>query len=330
MKTRVLAASVAAVLVSIGSSGATRATAAPPVGAAREIRVPAGKTTLYARDIGSGPAVIVLHGGPDFDHRYLLPDFDRLAGSFRLIYYDQRGRGRSADRVDPRDVTLASDLDDLETVRRYFRLDAPIVLGHSWGAILAMEYALRNPSAVSRLVLMNPAPASTADVAVFRKYYARKMGPDLDRQLEIASSAAYQAGDPAAVTARYRLHFKPSVTRAADYERLMKTMSAGFRRQGSNGILKARAVEDRLMRDTWEIDGYDLLPRLRTLKTPALVISGDGDFIPPDIAEHIAQALPQGRLVALRQCGHFSYLECPANVRTALVNFINPQARTRR
>ena len=330
MKIPFIAAGAAAALVSLWSSGAPPAAVTPPVRAARESRVPAGRTTLYARDIGSGPAVIVLHGGPDFDHRYLLPDFDRLADSFRLIYYDQRGRGKSADRVDPRDVTLASELDDLDTIRRHFRLDAPIVLGHSWGAILAMEYALRHPSGVSRLVLMNPAPASAADVAAFRKYYARKLGPDLDRQLAIASSAAYKAGDPAAVTARYRLHFKPSVTRAVDYERLMTTMSAGFRRQGSNGILKARAVEDRLMRDTWEIDGYDLLPRLRALKTPALVISGDGDFIPPEIAEHIAQAIPQGRLVALRQCGHFSYLECPANVRTALVNFTNPQARTRR
>jgi pimeloyl-ACP methyl ester carboxylesterase len=65
--------------------------------ASNEARVPVGSASLYARDIGKGPPIIVLHGGPDFDHSYLVPDLDRLADAYRLIYYDQRGRGRSRD-----------------------------------------------------------------------------------------------------------------------------------------------------------------------------------------------------------------------------------------
>jgi proline iminopeptidase len=60
------------------------------------------------------------------------------------------------------------------------------------------------------------------------------------------ASAAYQAGDPEAVTARYRIHFKPALQRPEDYERLMTTMRAGFISQGKEGIVKARAVEERL------------------------------------------------------------------------------------
>ena len=86
----------------------------------------------------------------------------------------------------------------------------------------------------------------------------------MDRQRAIAASAAYQAGDPEAVAARYRLHFKFALARPGDYERLMATMKAAFERQGKDGIVKARAVEDHLMRDTWQVAGYDLLPRLRT------------------------------------------------------------------
>lgn len=89
----------------------------------------------------------------------------------------------------------------------------------------------------------------------------------------------------------------------------MATMKAGFVSQGKEGIVKARAVEDRLMRDTWEMDGYDLLPKLRNLNIPTLVIFGDHDFIPGEIAEHIAGAMPNARLVTLRDCGHFTYLE---------------------
>jgi hypothetical protein len=91
----------------------------------------------------------------------------------------------------------------------------------------------------------------------------------------------------------------------------MATMKAGFIRQGNEGILKARAVEDRLMRDTWQVDGYDLLPKLRSLSIPTLVISGDHDFIPGEIAAHIARAIPSARLVTLGDCRHFAYLEMP-------------------
>jgi proline iminopeptidase len=264
----------------------------------------------------------VLHGGPDFDYGYLLPDLDRFRDAFRLIYYDQRGRGRSADHVRPEDVTLASDVADLDKVRQHFRLESPVLLGHSWGAVLALEYARRHPTRASHLILMNPAPASASDVAVLRKAYLEKLGADMDRQTAIVASAAYQAGDPEAVAARYRIHFKPALARPEDYEKLMARMKAGFISQGREGVVKARAVEDQLMRDTWQVPGYDLLPKLRGLSIPTLVITGDHDFIPVEVAAHIARALPNATLVTIKGCGHFTYLECAAEVRSAVDDFI--------
>jgi pimeloyl-ACP methyl ester carboxylesterase len=73
-----------------------------------ESRIPVGGADLYSREIGQGTPIIVLHGGPDFDHSYLIPDLDRLSDSFRLIYYDQRGRGRSADHISR--ASMARDL----------------------------------------------------------------------------------------------------------------------------------------------------------------------------------------------------------------------------
>ena len=73
--------------------------------------------------------------------------------------------------------------------------------------------------------------------------------------------------------------------------------------------MKARAVEDRLMRDTWQVDSYDLLPKLQALNIPTLVIWGDHDFIPREIAAHIARAIPNVQLVTLKDCGHFAYME---------------------
>src|SRR5262245_3558437 len=88
-----------------------------------EHRIPIGNAQLYARETGRGQPIIVLHGGPDFDHRYLVPDMDRLSDSYRLVYYDQRGRGKSAAGVQPEDVTLASEITDLDNVREYLHLD---------------------------------------------------------------------------------------------------------------------------------------------------------------------------------------------------------------
>jgi proline iminopeptidase len=288
-------------------------------------RIRDGSTSLYVREIGNGQPVIVLHGGPDFDHSYLLPDLDRLKDAFHLVYYDQRGRGKSADNVRPEDVTLMSDLDDIDRVRQHVRLDKVVLLGHSWGSVLALEYALRHPTHVSHLVLMNPAPASTADLANFRKVYLVKIGDEMERQRQIVASPEYKAGDPTAVISRYRIHFKPSLARAADYERLMAVMEAAFKSQGNAGIVKARAVEDRLMLDTWQVNTYDLIPRIRSLRIPTLVIAGDHDFFPLEIADHIAKALPNAKLVTMKNCGHFAYLECPNDFRGALNDFFKPR-----
>src|SRR6476646_6321856 len=76
-------------------------------------------------------------------------------------------------------------------------------------------------------------------------------------------------------------------------------MQASFVRQGSAGIIKARAVESRLMSETWAAPEYNLLPRLKGLRIPTLVITADHEFIPISAAEHIAQAIPNARMVTL-------------------------------
>jgi len=289
----------------------------------RESRIAVQGARLYCREVGSGAPMIVLHGGPDFDISYLLPELDRLSDKFHLIYYDQRGRGRSADHVKPEDVTLKSELTDLDEVREHFHLDKVVLLGHSWGAVLALEYALRHPERVSRLVLMDPAPASAADVNRFRKERVEKWPVLMELRKAIADTTAYKDADPEAVVAYYRVHFKPALARPEDYEKLILRMQARFIEQGKDGILKSRAVEDRLVNETWTSpNGYDLHPKLKDLNIPTLVITGDHDFF-PFAAEHIAQAIPGAREVTLKDCGHFPYLECPAPLREQIDAFFH-------
>ena len=264
---------------------------------------------LYCRAVGEGPAIVVLHGGPDFDHTYLLPELDGLADACRLVYYDQRGRGRSAGNVRPDEVGIESEVADLDGLRRHLGLESVAVLGHSWGGLLAMEYATRHQDRVSHLILLNTAPASAEDALRLRQHFRRARPPgDVERMQAIASSPSYRAGDIDAEAAYYRIHYRIALRRPEQVEEVVARLRVHFT---DEGVLTARAIEDRLYDDTWNSEGYDLIPRLQALDVPTLVLHGEDDFVPVELAARIADAMPSGRLVVVPECGHFAYLEAP-------------------
>ena len=88
-------------------------------------------------------------------------------------------------------------------------------------------------------------------------------------------------------------------------------------------ILRARAIEDRLYEQTWLAEDYDLIPRLRPLTTPTLVMHSEYDFVPLRCARNIADAIPGSRLVVLEGCGHFAHIESPADVHRTIAGFMS-------
>jgi proline iminopeptidase len=284
-----------------------------------EGHIQAGTGRLYFRELGQGQPIIILHGGPDFNHSYLLPAMDHLSDAYRLIYYDQRGRGKSAGNVQPEDVSIVTETEDLERLREYFQLDTMTVLGHSWGGVLAMEYTLRHPARVSHLILMNTAPASHADYELFHQDRLQRAAADIEKMKAISSSARYATGDLETDAEYYRIHFKAAIRQPEQLENLVRSLRANFT---AETIRKARAIEDRLMEETWYTSEYDLLPKLKGLHVPALVIHGDCDLIPAACAQHIAEAIPGARFVLLKDSGHFAFIENPEGVRRAMDKFL--------
>jgi proline iminopeptidase len=284
----------------------------------REGYIPVGNAELYYREIGKGQPIIILHGGPDFDHAYLLPDLDRLSDSFRLIYYDQRGRGKSADHVQSGDVSIQSEIADLDSVRKYFQLKSVAILGHSWGALLALEYAIRHPICMSKLIIMNTAPVSHDDYLLLRKIRRDKTPVDIKELKKWSSDVRYQAGDPDAVADYYRVHFRATIRQPEHLEHVIRSLRSSFTKEG---ILKAREIEKRLYDETWYVNEYNLLPKLKGLHIPTLVIHGDYDFVPVECSEHVAQAMPGARFAVLKDTGHFSYVESPNEVRKEIDDF---------
>jgi proline iminopeptidase len=288
---------------------------------APEGSVQIGDVRLLTRVVGSGPPMIVLHGGPDFDHTYLLPELDRLAQHARLIYYDQRGRGRSADDVRPEDITLASEISDLDGLRRSIGVESVGLIGHSWGGLLAMEYAARHPDRVTRLILLNTAPASHADwVSLGERLPSMRAPGEADRMREIAGSSAFRAGNLDAEAAYYLIHFRPTVPDP----QLLRTIVGRLRAHFDPARVRlARAIEDRLYEETSRAPEFDLIPRLAAIDTPTLLIHGEDDLIPIDLARNVADAMPGATMSTLSGLGHFAYAQDPDLVADQVAGFIS-------
>jgi proline iminopeptidase len=124
-----------------------------------------GGDSLFYRIVGRGTdTIVVLHGGPALNGRYLEEAFRPLAESHILLFYDQRGRGRSSAAHQPDSLSFDQDLADLEAVQSHFALGPLRLIGHHWGAALAAQYAIRHPGQVARMVLVSPLVHQSSEV----------------------------------------------------------------------------------------------------------------------------------------------------------------------
>jgi pimeloyl-ACP methyl ester carboxylesterase len=136
---------------------------------------------------------------------------------------------------------------------------------------------------------------------------------------ELASDPAYLAGDIAADAAYYRIHFGSTIRRRDQLDEIVRRLRLGFTPEG---IVAARAIEEALYAQTWSADDYDLIPALRALRIPTLVIRGEDEFIPIEGVRRIADAIAGSRFVEIAGGGHFTYLEQPELVCSTIADFL--------
>ena len=291
---------------------------APPIPAPpREGLTRATDVPLYWCEYGDGPAppLVVLHGGPGAHHEYLLPQMLRLATARRVLFYDQRGGGRSRTE-DPSPITWRVQVDDLARVIREREASPPTLVGYSWGALLALLYAVeasRDPALVAprRLVLIAPAPAAREHRDRFEGEFARRQqGPAVARLREALAASGLRERDP-----------------AAHRQRLFELGVAGYFADPARARdLTPFRVTGRVQQSIWQsLADVDLGPLLSGLDVPTLVVHGWEDPIPVDSTLTIARAL-RARCVLLERCGHVPYVEAPDALFTAIEQFLQDTA----
>ena len=237
---------------------------------------------LFTRQVGAGPLTVILHGGPGASHDYLLPQYDLLARSRSLLYYDQRGGGQSPVS---RDTTVGwrEHVADLEGMREHLGLERLVLCGYSWGGLLAVLYFLEHPGRVERLALVSPAAVTAAYRKQFEDEFARRMqAPEIQREREALRVSGLRERDPSAYQRRA---FELSV--------------AGYFRDFHDAKnLTAFRVTARTQEAVWKSLGdYDLRPQLRNTISrvplpPSLLVHGTFDPLPIAGSRELAELLP--------------------------------------
>jgi proline iminopeptidase len=276
----------------------------------RTERVRVRGVELFVRRIGEGPPVVVLHGGPGADHDYLRPGFDALARGRELIYYDQRGGGRSAV---PRDTPVGwtEQVADLEVLRGIWGLDRLTIAGYSWGGLLALLYALEQRDRVERLALISPAPVWRAARDRFEQAFShRNLDPVFQEERRRLRESGLRERDPEAFQQRiFELSVAPYF-----YDPSQARELTPFR------------VTGRTQQEVWtSLGDFDLRPELPSLRgIPSLVLHGENDPIPIEAARAAAELIG-ARFRPLAQCGHVPYVEALAEFERAVGTFLREE-----
>ncbi|MGB3549377.1 MAG: alpha/beta hydrolase [Candidatus Binatus sp.] len=249
------------------------------------------------------PTIVLLHGGPGFDHSNFKPDFSPMAEVAQVVYLDHRGNGRS-DRGDRSKWNLAQWGDDVRSFCDALEIERPIVMGVSFGGMVAMSYATRHPEHPGKLVL-----SSTA--AVSRQ----------DRSLEMFE----RLGGVEAREAARRFFENPVPETMADYQR--KCMPLYNRtRSGPESVLRS-VMNLELMADFFEREShtFNFLPDLGRIKCPTLIAAGELDpILPVADSKDIAAAMTPGvaKLEVFENAGHGAHRDQPDRFFKVLNEFI--------
>lgn len=266
-----------------------------------------------------GPAgarrLLVLHGGPGADHRYLLPQMLILAEDYDLVFYDQRGGGSSR-TDDATEITWQTHVTDLAAVAAELGLTPLELIGYSWGGLLAMLYAAeasradghaaRHPSPTS-LMLIDPAPLTRRFREQFEAEFSRRQqSEEVQRLRQELADSGLRERDPAA----YR-------------QRAFELSVAGYFADPARARdLTPFRVIGRVQQSVWgSLGDFDLQPGLRRVTAPSLIIHGRQDPIPLESSETVAEAL-RARLVVLEDCGHVPYVEQAPSLFDAMRGFL--------
>ncbi len=274
---------------------------------------------LFYRVVGTGPeTVIVLHGGPGNTMESIQPDFEPLEQKYTLIYYDQRGNGRSELILEDRDLSISKHVEDIEAIRLHFNLPRISLIGNSWGGLLASFYAVKHPDRIEKLILHSSVSPSITLLRSFAGHIDNRIPADRKSRFKILSDPEtwFKSTDPFLICREFYDILIPVYF--SDPGR-----SAAMRGNVCAGSEEAVRRQQLVNRKIWlSVGEWDILPKLKVVTAPTLIISGKDDMLPLESSQAWARAFPNARLLVINDAGHLTHVEQPELFFNALDVFL--------
>jgi proline iminopeptidase len=267
---------------------------------------------LYCTEEGEGPTLMVQHGGPGLDHTVIAPHLRALSQHLRLICFDHRGSGQSAQPQGPDPYHIDRFVEDTASLAKALDVRPFALLGHSFGGIVALEFALAHPDLLTHLILVC-APTSHHYVEDVEAAIPDRLTPEA-----LAELSSLQDTKPSGKVMRRSLELLAPV-----YFREPERVSE----LGLDSVRfgpETQAVWDSL-------EGFDLRPRLGEIQVPTLVIAGRHDgSVTAERARETADALPEGSLRVMENSGHYPFIEEPSEFLSATLEFLGITVKKKR
>jgi proline iminopeptidase len=274
---------------------------------------------LWYKIEGKGEPLLLIAGGPGSSHSYFQPWFSAMSDSYRVVYFDAFGRGKSDRAKSPAEYTFQRDVEDIEGLRQALNLGKINLLGHSYGGLVAEAYALRYPDSVNKLILANTlfsgemwqANNDNCNNEVKNQY------PEIWEQLQELRAQ----GVHSSAKVHQDLYAKVPLGLFYFYD-------------GSNAdklpleinpdVYYAIAGDDCDFLIGGDIANLDFRTQLKNLKMPTLILAGRFDRVSlPRFSVQFKRYAPQAEFVMFEKSGHFPFIEDPAKMFEVLRRFLS-------
>ena len=260
---------------------------------------------LYVDLIGEGEPIVFLHGGPGSEHRFFLPHMVPLSKKFKLVFYDQRGCGKS-DLSENDQYSMKNEVENLEALRIQLGFEKMNLFGESWGSILALLYATTYPERVNKILLTAAIGVTSTGLERFSKELEKRLTEDdkiklskWEKNVKIGEASIedlLQILDPYYVFSQETLNRKEKNTFSGE-------------------VNKAIGTDIK--------NNYDVTGNLHKISNiPILVAQGSHDILTPSIIKELfSEHISHLQLVEIEKCGHWTVVEQPEKMCNVALSF---------
>jgi proline iminopeptidase len=266
--------------------------------------IPLSNASLYYEIKGEGSPILLLSGGPGLSSKQLSTLRDSLSQNYKCILFDQRGTGQShTSPLDSTTINLKQSVRDISSLLKKLKIDRVTIVGHSWGAMLAVNFAIAHPAQINKLVLIGSGPLAFSDFVIQQDNIIARATRAEREYIERLQDSISRAESPSE-SAGYRRKFGKQFLRLISYD---ATRIDSIFEEVSKSKTNPK-MQFLMFQDLQKIN-YNVKSKIGLLNFPTLVICGRQDPVGLFPSIQLKELNNKFNLVWVEKSGHFPWLE---------------------